>query len=68
MEFSGLRIEDGSGLARANHVTPLDLARLNLLAATGPAGEVFVRTSNPYYDGRVRWKGGANCCFLPWWA
>lgn len=57
--FSGLRIEDGSGLARANHVTPLDLARLNRLAATGPAGDVFVGVSNPYYGGRVRWKGGA---------
>lgn len=57
--FAGLRLVDGSGLSRAGHITPHDLARLQQLTATGPAGEAYLGSLLATEDGRLRWKAGA---------
>ncbi len=57
LDFIGLRMEDGSGLARADHIRPLDLARLQFLAAKGPHGEAY--QASLLSQGPLRWKGGA---------
>lgn len=57
LEFIGLRMEDGSGLARADFIRPLDLARLQYLAGTGPQGPAY-KASLLTKDG-LTWKGGA---------
>ncbi|MBN8420401.1 MAG: D-alanyl-D-alanine carboxypeptidase/D-alanyl-D-alanine-endopeptidase [Verrucomicrobia bacterium] len=57
LEFAGLRMEDGSGLSRADFVRPLDLARLQFLAGTGPQGVAY-KTSLLSENG-LTWKIGA---------
>lgn len=57
LEFSGLRMEDGCGLARADFIRPLDLARLQYFAGTGPQGAAY-KASLLTKDG-LTWKGGA---------
>jgi len=57
LEFIGLRMEDGCGLARADFIRPLDLARLQYLAGTGPQGAAY-KASLLSKDG-LTWKGGA---------
>jgi D-alanyl-D-alanine carboxypeptidase/D-alanyl-D-alanine-endopeptidase (penicillin-binding protein 4) len=57
LEFIGLRMEDGCGLARADFIRPLNLARLQLLAGQGPQGAAY-KASLLSKDG-LRWKGGA---------
>lgn len=59
LTFEGLRMEDGCGLARADFIRPLDLARLQFLAAHGPHGDAYRRSLLSTGEGRVRWKGGA---------
>ena len=59
LEFSTLRMEDGSGLARANFICPRDLARLQQLAAAGPFGDKYRNSLLARYQGAARWKGGA---------
>ena len=59
LTFEGLRMEDGCGLARADFIRPLDLARLQFFAAHGPYGEAYKRSLLSQEDGRLRWKGGA---------
>jgi serine-type D-Ala-D-Ala carboxypeptidase/endopeptidase (penicillin-binding protein 4) len=59
VEFKGLRLIDGNGLARANMIRPLDLAKVNHLARHGPYGERFRQSLTSYLDGRVRSKLGA---------
>lgn len=59
VEFKGLRMIDGSGLARANMIRPLDLAKVNHLARRGPHGERFRESLTTYLDGKVRSKLGA---------
>jgi len=59
VEFKGLRLIDGSGLARANMIRPLDLAKVNHLARRGAHGERFRQSLTAYLDGRVRAKLGA---------
>ncbi|HUF63629.1 MAG TPA: D-alanyl-D-alanine carboxypeptidase/D-alanyl-D-alanine-endopeptidase, partial [Verrucomicrobiales bacterium] len=59
LQFEGLRMEDGSGLARADVIRPLDLARLLREVRRGPYGEVFYASLPAHREGRVRWKGGA---------
>jgi D-alanyl-D-alanine carboxypeptidase/D-alanyl-D-alanine-endopeptidase (penicillin-binding protein 4) len=59
VEFKGLRLIDGSGLARANMIRPLDLAMVNHLARRGPHGERFRQSLTAYVGGRVRAKLGA---------
>ncbi len=57
--FTGLRLIDGSGLARANMIRPLDLAMVNHLARRGPHGERFRQSLTSDLDGKVRSKLGA---------
>jgi len=57
LEFQGLRMEDGCGLARADFITPQDLARLQHLAASGAQGPVYVESL--LAKDNLRWKGGA---------
>ena len=57
LDFIGLRMEDGCGLARADHIRPLDLARLQFLAAQGPHGPAY--QASLLSQGPLRWKGGA---------
>ncbi|MES2476615.1 MAG: D-alanyl-D-alanine carboxypeptidase/D-alanyl-D-alanine-endopeptidase [Verrucomicrobiota bacterium] len=57
--FDGLRLIDGSGLARANMIRPLDLARVNLAARHGPHGPRYFQSLNPSLGGTVRAKLGS---------
>lgn len=56
--FTGLRLLDGNGLARANMIRPLDLARVSLAARHGPHGQRFYESLSAYADGSVRGKIG----------
>jgi D-alanyl-D-alanine carboxypeptidase/D-alanyl-D-alanine-endopeptidase (penicillin-binding protein 4) len=58
LSFVGLRLLDGSGLARANMIRPLDLARVNLAARRGPHGQRFYESLTAYADGAIRGKIG----------
>jgi D-alanyl-D-alanine carboxypeptidase/D-alanyl-D-alanine-endopeptidase (penicillin-binding protein 4) len=57
LEFTALRMEDGCGLARADFIRPLDLARLQFFTGTGPQGAAY-KASLLSQDG-LTWKGGA---------
>lgn len=59
VKFQGLRFLDGSGLARANMIRPLDLARVNLAARRGPHGERYFQSLNASLAGEVRAKLGS---------
>lgn len=59
VDFQGLRLIDGSGLARANMIRPLDLARVNLAARRGLHGDRFFQSLNPSVSGQVRAKLGS---------
>jgi D-alanyl-D-alanine carboxypeptidase/D-alanyl-D-alanine-endopeptidase (penicillin-binding protein 4) len=56
--FTGLRLLDGSGLARANMISPLDLARVNYAARHGPNGQRFFDSLSVYANGAERGKIG----------
>jgi D-alanyl-D-alanine carboxypeptidase/D-alanyl-D-alanine-endopeptidase (penicillin-binding protein 4) len=58
VEFVGLRLLDGSGLARASMIRPIDLARVNLAARRGPHGSRFFESLSAYANGNVRGKIG----------
>lgn len=58
VQFVGLRLLDGSGLARANMIRPLDLARISLAARHGPHGQRYFESLTAYADGAVRGKVG----------
>ena len=57
--FAGLRLLDGSGLARANRIRPVDLAQVMRLACQGLHGARFRATLSASADGAVRSKNGA---------
>ena len=59
VSFVGLRQLDGSGLARANTIRPLDLARVNFAARRGPHGQRFYESLTGATEGAVRSKNGA---------
>ncbi|MEM7387057.1 MAG: D-alanyl-D-alanine carboxypeptidase/D-alanyl-D-alanine-endopeptidase [Verrucomicrobiota bacterium] len=59
ISFLGLRMEDGSGLARANLIRPRDLAQVVYHTRKGVHGDLFYASLNAYFSGQVRWKGGA---------
>jgi D-alanyl-D-alanine carboxypeptidase/D-alanyl-D-alanine-endopeptidase (penicillin-binding protein 4) len=59
VHFQGLRQLDGNGLARANMIRPLDLARVNLAARRGPYGGRYFQSLNPSLNGEVRAKLGS---------
>jgi D-alanyl-D-alanine carboxypeptidase/D-alanyl-D-alanine-endopeptidase (penicillin-binding protein 4) len=56
--FTGLRLLDGNGLARANMISPLDLARVNYTARHGPYGQRFYESLTLYANGAERGKIG----------
>lgn len=64
LEFIGLRMEDGCGLARADHIRPLDLARLQFLTSKGPHGQIWKESL--LSDGPVRSKIGAMSSIRCW--
>lgn len=57
VDFRGLRLIDGSGLARASMIRPVDLARANFLARKAGYGERFFESLPG--DDSVRSKRGA---------
>jgi D-alanyl-D-alanine carboxypeptidase/D-alanyl-D-alanine-endopeptidase (penicillin-binding protein 4) len=57
LDFTRLRMEDGSGLSRADFITPHDLAKLQHLAKTGPHGTAY--RASLLSEGPLHWKGGA---------
>ena len=57
LEFAGLRMEDGSGLSRADFIRPLDLARLQFVAGTGPQGIAY--KASLLTENGLTWKIGA---------
>ncbi|MFT3989796.1 MAG: D-alanyl-D-alanine carboxypeptidase/D-alanyl-D-alanine-endopeptidase [Luteolibacter sp.] len=59
VSFEGLRLLDGSGLARANMIRPVDLARVNHAAGHGPGGQRFFESLSASLNGEVRSKIGA---------
>lgn len=59
VSLKGLRMEDGSGLARADVIRATDLARINFLARNGEHGEAFYNSLTPQFNSKMRWKGGA---------
>ncbi len=59
LELTGLRMVDGSGLARADHITPESLARLQHFAASGPFGDSYVNSLLALGEGEIRYKAGA---------
>jgi D-alanyl-D-alanine carboxypeptidase/D-alanyl-D-alanine-endopeptidase (penicillin-binding protein 4) len=58
VQFTGLRLLDGSGLARANMIRPLDLARVAFAARRGAHGERFRESLSTYAGGAARAKIG----------
>lgn len=59
VNFTAWRLLDGSGLARANMIRPLDLARINHFARKSRHGQIFYESLNASSDGSVRSKLGA---------
>ena len=59
VSFEGLRLIDGSGLARATMIRPVDLARANYLARNSAYGERYLESLPGNRDGSVRSKRGA---------
>ncbi len=59
VKFVGLRQLDGSGLARADVIRPMDLARVNFTTRHGPLGQRFYDSLSAYLDGQVRAKIGS---------
>jgi D-alanyl-D-alanine carboxypeptidase/D-alanyl-D-alanine-endopeptidase (penicillin-binding protein 4) len=57
LDFTALRMVDGCGLARANVISPHDLARLQFTAGIGPQGKEY--TASLLSENGLRWKGGA---------
>lgn len=53
------RLIDGSGLARANMIRPLDLARINHAARKAATGDRFLQSLSQYDNGGTRSKLGA---------
>lgn len=59
VSFEGLRLIDGSGLARATMIRPVDLARVTFLARKAGYGERFLASLPGSGDGSIRSKRGA---------
>lgn len=59
VNFTGLRLIDGSGLARASMITPVDLARVNLAALKGPDGQRYLQSLPGNTTGTLKTKRGA---------
>ena len=59
VSFKGLRLIDGSGLARATMIRPVDLARVNFLARSSAYGDRYFESLPKSGDGSVSSKRGA---------
>lgn len=59
LDLHDLRMVDGSGLARADHISPESLARIQQFAATGPVGDSYVDSLLELGEGAIRFKAGA---------
>ncbi len=59
LDLSSWRMVDGSGLARADYITPRALARLQHLVGTGPHGAAYVESLLSALGGKLRFKAGA---------
>ncbi|RYD37442.1 MAG: D-alanyl-D-alanine carboxypeptidase/D-alanyl-D-alanine-endopeptidase [Verrucomicrobiaceae bacterium] len=59
VRFTGLRMIDGSGLARATMITPVDLARVNIAALKGPDGQRYLQCLPGDPSGTLKAKRGA---------
>lgn len=59
LDLSGWRMVDGSGLARADYITPHALARLQHLVSTGPQGPAYAESLLTALGGALRFKAGA---------
>ncbi len=53
------RIVDGSGLSRADYISPEELTRVQLLARKAKSGLIYRNSLGGVFGGKVRWKGGA---------
>lgn len=58
VNFFALRMLDGSGLARANMIRAIDLAKVTHTAIAAPHGREFFESLPVYQDGAVRSKPG----------
>jgi D-alanyl-D-alanine carboxypeptidase/D-alanyl-D-alanine-endopeptidase (penicillin-binding protein 4) len=59
VSFAGLRLIDGSGLARATMIRPVDLAKVNFVARKSAYGDRFLASLPANRDGSMRSKRGA---------
>jgi D-alanyl-D-alanine carboxypeptidase/D-alanyl-D-alanine-endopeptidase (penicillin-binding protein 4) len=59
VSFAAWRMLDGSGLARANMIRPVDLARVNYFARHGARGDRFLQSLSVYANGTISSKLGA---------
>lgn len=59
VDTKGWRLLDGNGLARANMIRPIDLARINHAARHAPHGDRFLQSLSRYDGGTTRSKLGA---------
>lgn len=58
VDFVALRMLDGSGLARANTIRAVDIARVMHAALAAPHGREFYESLPVYQDGLIRSKPG----------
>lgn len=59
LDLHDLRMVDGSGLARADHISAESLARIQQFAASGPVGESYVESLLELGESSIRFKAGA---------
>jgi D-alanyl-D-alanine carboxypeptidase len=59
VSFQGLRLIDGSGLARATMIRPIDLAKVNHAARHAANGDRFLQSLSKELNGKVSSKRGA---------
>ena len=58
LALTGLRMEDGSGLARADRIRPIDLAAIQHTTLSGPAAATYPSLLSSGAGGRVLSKSG----------
>ena len=58
LALTGLRMEDGSGLARADRIRPIDLATIQHSVLSGPAATTYPSLLHSGAGGRVLTKSG----------
>ncbi|MEM1082798.1 MAG: D-alanyl-D-alanine carboxypeptidase/D-alanyl-D-alanine-endopeptidase [Verrucomicrobiota bacterium] len=61
-----VRIVDGSGLSRADFISPQDLARVQIVAARGEHADIYRASLSSMSGGRIQLKGGAMSSVRTW--